>query len=142
MTRFNVDFEKHIVSGIGIKTEAGKKKRVPISDILMPFLERRCKSTLKYLFTTEKGYQMTYSYFVNKVYKPCLKALEIEYKPPKAGRHFFATISNQVGVNDRARIEMLGHATVDITNEHYTHIQDTFIQSEYAKIDDVFKNLR
>ena len=80
-------------------------------------------------------------FFIRNIYKPCLKALKIDYKPPKSGRHFFATISNQQGLNSKAITDMIGHTNIEFTKNQYTHTEDSFLKDEYEKIVVVFRNL-
>ena len=141
ITKFNVDLKNRMVFNIGIKTEKGKAKRIPISNILLPYFEKRYNSANNYLFGYSDGTQMTYLTFISKIYKPCLKSLKIKYKPPKSGRHFFATISNQQGLNSKAITDMIGHTNINFTKDRYTHTEDVFLKNEYSKIDEVFKNL-
>ena len=141
ITKFNVDLKNRMVFNIGIKTEKGKAKRIPISNILFPYFEQRYNDTTNYLFGHSNGSKMDYATFIRNIYKPCLKALKIDYKPPKSGRHFFATISNQQGLNSKAITDMIGHTNIEFTKNKYTHTEDSFLKNEYEKIDEVFKNL-
>lgn len=135
ISKFNINFNNNIISGIGIKTEAGFNKRIPISKFLKNSLRERYNLTDNYLFAKPNGTQMDYRYFLEHIYKPCLKELNIPYKPPKSGRHFFATITNQENVNKKARTKILGHTNADFTNAVYTHTEDNFLQNEFKKVD-------
>lgn len=141
ITKFNLDFKNNMISGIGIKTQAGKNKKIPISKILLPYLKQRYNSTDDYLYKHPKGSKMDYFYFLDYIYKPCLKELQIPYKSPKAGRHFFATITKQEQVNDKARKTMIGHTNAAFTDERYTHTMNKFLQTEYNKIEQHFINI-
>ena len=141
ITKFNVDFKSNMISGVGIKTDAGKNKKIPISRILRQSLKERCDNTDNFLYKNPKGTKMSYSYFLEKIYKPCLEALEIPYKSPKAGRHFFATITKQEKVNDKARKTMAGHTKSEFTDERYTHPTNKFLQDEYNKVERRFMNI-
>lgn len=141
ISKFNIDFDRNIITGIGIKTKAGKKKRVPISKIILPYIKERYNHVENYLFTKPNGSQMDYFHFLDYVYKPCLKELKIPYKSPKACRHFWATISKQQEVNDKVRKSVLGHTRSEFTDERYTHVQDEFNKSECEKVDDFLLKL-
>lgn len=141
ITKFSVDFKNKIISGIGIKTEAGFNKRIPISKFLEPILINRYNKADTYLFAKPNGLKMNYQYFLNHVYKPCLKELDIPYKSPKSTRHFFATFTNELNLNKKARTSILGHTNVNFTDETYTHTEDNFLKKEYNKVDTMLSDL-
>lgn len=130
-----VDLKNNIISGVGIKTDAGKKKIIPISNFLKPILVKRYKETDMYLFPKPNGEKMDYQYFLNHIYKPCLKELDIPYKSPKSTRHFLATFTNEANVNKKARTGILGHTNVNFTDTVYTHTETDFLKKEYGKVD-------
>lgn len=142
ITKFNVDFEKNMLTGIGIKTDAGRNKRVPISHVLIPYFKKRCAEAEEYLFINpKKNKKMDYNYFYENIYKPTIAKLGIEYKPPKSGRHGLSTLANQEGLNDKAITTMIGHTNIEFTKKTYMHTKDEFLSKEYEKIDHVFEGL-
>lgn len=141
INKFNVDFENRIISGIGIKTDAGKSKRVPISKYLIPILKQRYDKADTYLFAKQNGEKMNYQYFMDNVYRKAIADIGIKYKSPKACRHFFATITNELNLNDKARIKIMGHSSISMTNNVYTHTEDRFLKNEFEKIDNRFDTI-
>ena len=141
ITKFNVDFNNNIISGIGIKTNAGLNKEIPISKFLKPILINRYNKADTFLFAKPNGLKMDYQYFLNHIYKPCLKELNIPYKSPKSTRHFLATFTNEVNVNKKARTGILGHTNVEFTDRTYTHNQKDFLNKEYNKVDNKLERL-
>lgn len=140
---FNLDFQKNIIHSIGVKTTAGKRKRIPISPIIKPYLLKRCKESENYLFLNKKQNQMDYHYFLYNVYKPCLKSINLKYKSPKACRHFWATVTKEKKVDGKVRTNVLGHTNEEFTNTIYTHLQDEFNKKECKKIDDyIYETLK
>ena len=63
------------------------------------------------------------------------------YKSPKAGRHFFATITKQEQVKDKARETIIGHTNTAFEDKRYTHTMNNFLQTEYNKIEKHFINI-
>lgn len=141
ITKFNVDFENRIITGIGIKTDAGKSKRVPISKYLIPILKERYEKADTYLFAKKNNEKMNYQYFMDNVYRKAIEKIGVKYKSPKACRHFFATITNELNLNDKARIKIMGHSNVNMTNNVYTHTEDRFLKNEFEKIDNRFDSI-
>lgn len=141
ISKFNIDFENRIITGIGIKTDAGKNKRVPISKFLIPILKNRFNNSDTYLFAKTNGEKMNYQYFMDNVYRKAIEKIGVKYKSPKACRHFFATITNELNLNEKARIKIMGHSNVNMTNNVYTHTEDRFLKSEFEKIDNRFDSI-
>ncbi len=136
-----VDFDNNIITGVGIKTKAGIEKIIPISKYLKPVLKKRYDKTDKYLFPKRNGEKMNYQYFIRNIYKPCLKEMNIPYKSPKSTRHFFATYTNELNLNKKARTMILGHTNVEFTDKTYTHTETDFLIEEYNKIDSNLDNI-
>ena len=137
LSRFTVDLNKRIISGVGVKTNAGKQKRIPIVEPIYPFVELRWYNSKDFFFVDEDGNQMKYTYFRTHVYIPALEAMGIPYKSPKACRHTFANITHQK-LDDRTRQEIIGHSNIKITNDIYTDIED---QKLVSSLDGAIKSL-
>lgn len=131
----NIDIKNNFIINAGIKTNAGKYKCVPIPNIIKSQIYKRYNNTNNYIFPNKTGNAISYSYFLNKIYKPILETLNIKYKSPKAGRHFFATISKIEKVDNKARETMIGHTDSNFTDERYTHTNFEFLKTEYEKIE-------
>jgi len=56
-------------------------------------------------------------------------------------RHSAATILFAAGVNPKVIQELLGHSTISITLEVYSHVLPSMQQEAAGKMDDIFKNL-
>lgn len=128
-----VDLEHRLIRHVGVKTAAGKYKRVPISDIIYSYLKKKCEATDNFLFNTE-GQRMTYNHFLEYVYKPALFAVNIPYKSPKACRHTFANITLGL-LNDKTRKSIIGHTDISLTNDVYTDLEDHKLWKEFNKVE-------
>lgn len=74
---------------------------------------------------TQSSYNCAYKH-LNRLYdkqfaKKTLIELNIKYHTPHECRHTLASLLNNVGANITASKRILGHASNDITEKHYTH---------------------
>lgn len=134
LSRFTVDLDNRIIRNVGVKTAAGKQKRVPIANIIFPFIKKRYENAENYFFVGLDGKQMTYRHFLDYIYRPTLRAMDIEYKSPKACRHTFANLTLNL-LDDKTRIEIMGHSDIRTTNNVYTDIEDQKLVDSFGKVE-------
>lgn len=139
ITRDNVDMEKRIIHDVGVKSEKGKIKRVPISDSVFEYVEARLEKSY-YLLQNTKGKPVSYSYFRKHVYTPALEAMGLPYKPPKSCRHTFANLTHG-RLSEKARTSIIGHTDSKMTDEYYTDLEDMVLRDEYKAIDQFLTKL-
>ena len=125
----NVDLEARIMVG-GLKTAAGKDRRVPIHKDLLPFLESMMETGGEYLLSwqdkrgTWKKY--VYSTFIKGTWAPLMESLGFSVYTPHYCRHTCATMLREANVAEDIRKLILGHKNEDIT-DRYTHHPDSML---------------
>lgn len=128
-----VDLNSRIMIG-GKKTAAGKDRRVPIHQCILPFIEKRMQTDGDWLFPHKKKLNnhlqgQTFS----KNFDILMQKLGLEAYTPHYLRHTFATITKQAGIDDDIRKLILGHSNQDIT-ELYTHYSDEMLVEAIDKL--------
>lgn len=124
----NVDLEARIMIG-GLKTEAGKNRRVPLHRCIMPFMERLMQTEGEYLIMRyENGNpkRVLHGYFMQHYWTPFTESLGISQYTPHYARHTLATMMREAKVEEDIRKLILGHKNGDITNR-YTHHPDSML---------------
>ena len=125
----NVDLQARIMVG-GLKTAAGKDRRVPIHKSILPFVKQMMQTDGEYLVMTQpkrgKAKKYTYSYFLESVWTPLMKRLSFTEYTPHYARHTCATMMREVNVAEDIRKLILGHRNDDIT-DRYTHHPDSML---------------
>lgn len=121
----DVDLENNIITG-GLKTDAGKNRRVPIHPLVKDLIEKRYNEAIKlnseYLFNdinSQTGTNMTY----DKYRKRFLKVMQkhnINHSPHEC-RHTFITIAKSNKMDEYVLKLIVGHEIEDITEKVYTH---------------------
>lgn len=114
----------------GIKTEAGRRRIVPVSPIIQPYIDRLLQSDSEWIFPNRHGEQMTVPNFRNEYFYPCLEILGIQKKPepngeppqytPYSCRHTFFTLLGRVPGQDKVKAELGGHTSYEMS-KHYQH---------------------
>jgi integrase len=115
----NISIEERYMVG-GIKTDEGKKRKIPIHRSQIPFLKKQMKDKKKYLFEY-KGKKMKYLYFREHYWDNILAELKMEYTPHDA-RHTFVTNMRKAGVDLLVVQKIVGHIPKSTTEKVYTHI--------------------
>lgn len=131
----NVNLTTRIMVG-GLKTAAGKDRRIPIHKSILPFVERLMQTEGDYLLSRDlKGKQqkMTYPYFTRVHWAPLMERLGMSQYTPHYGRHTCATMLREAGVEEDLRKLILGHANGDIT-DRYTHHPDYMLIEAIDKL--------
>lgn len=102
------------------KTEAGRNRIIPLHKQTLPFWIEFLAENNKFIACDEHGIHLNYSKFRTKFDKTLIE-LNIKYHTPHECRHTLASLLNNVGANITASKRILGHASNDITEKHYTH---------------------
>jgi len=118
----NIDMENCTMTG-GIKTDAGKKRIVPIhsgiKDIFMRYYNESNKFYLKSDF--KENYHMSKPTYYG-IFKNVLKECGIMDKhTPHDCRHTFTSLLDTAGANDVCIDRLVGHASKTLTKRTYTH---------------------
>lgn len=131
----NVDLTARIMVG-GLKTDAGKDRRIPIHKCILPFVERLMQTDGEYLvmrYDKGKPQKMGYARFNGYHWTPLMERLGMKDYTPHYGRHTCATMLREAGVEEDLRKLILGHANGDIT-DRYTHHPDYMIVEAIDKL--------
>ena len=134
MKKENVNLSARIMVG-GLKTDAGKDRRIPIHKCIIPFVERLMQTDGDYLimqYSSGKPKKMSYPYFTRTTWAPLMERLGMNYTP-HYGRHTCATMLREAGVEEDLRKLILGHANGDIT-DRYTHHPDYMLIEAIDKV--------
>ena len=98
---------------------------------------------------TEHQFQVSLDWIENSINKERLeiaKKTKTEYEPiphfyPHALRHTFATRCFEAGVEPKVVQGYLGHYSISITLDLYTHVTDDKAKVEMNKLENLFKNI-
>lgn len=137
MEKANVDLDSRIMVG-GLKTDAGRNRRIPIHRCILPFVERLMEMPGELLVTrihAGKPQGMSHSNFLNAYWNPLMKRLNLDVYTPHYGRHTCATMLREAGVEEDIRKLILGHKSTDIT-DRYTHHTDKMLIDAIDSIPD------
>lgn len=118
-TKFTVDIKNLIMTG-GNKTEAGKKKVIPIHSKIKEYVEYWYNQEGSYLIS-RNGQKISVNYYRKYLYYPALKKAKIRSLSPHSTRHTFASLLNRAGVDKTYQQKLIGHANYSTTANIYTH---------------------
>ncbi|MDD4689413.1 MAG: tyrosine-type recombinase/integrase [Eubacteriales bacterium] len=126
------------------KTETSKRL-IPIVDSLIPLLKKRKKLIKKseihnpynLVFPSDSGGYIDPGNYNRKFYK-IIDKLGIPKANPHSLRHSFATRALEAGVDLKTTQELLGHSSIDITANLYTHALIDHKREEVKKLNTVF----
>ena len=102
------------------KTEAGRNRIIPLHKQTLPFWIELLAENNKYVATDSNGVQLNYSRFRSRFDKTLVE-LKIKRHTPHECRHTLASLLNNAEANPTAIKRILGHASSNITEKHYTH---------------------
>lgn len=131
----DVDLDARIMVG-GLKTDAGKNRRIPIHNSILPFVQRLMQTDGEYLvmrYDDGKAKKMTYYQLTRSVWDPVMEKLGLKGYTPHYGRHTCATMLREANIEEDIRKLILGHASGDIT-DRYTHHPDYMLVEAIDKI--------
>lgn len=112
----NVDLEKRVIVG-GLKTEAGKDRKIPIHKEILPIIEKLLSENNTYLISSENGKKVNYTNYLTRVWN---QDEVLKKYTPHYTRHTFISQSVKCKI-DKVKIQkIVGHSAKDVT-DHYTH---------------------
>ena len=114
----------------GIKTDAGRNRRVVVPKQILPIIiERLNAEGTEYLFpqycyrihTTEfvRFKKMTTRYYNESAFKPLMNKLGIKNRVPYSARHSYADKLKHASGDDRDKAALIGHTNYDFTRKQY-----------------------
>ena len=99
---------------------------------------QRLKTQTEWVFPTTKGTCVNYSDLFKTSYKPLLEREGLPSIPfHSATRHTCATLLLSEGVHPKLVQEMLGHATISITLDLYSHVTPMMQERTAEAMDEV-----
>ena len=113
----------------GVKTDAGRRRVVPVSPVIQPYIDQLLQSDSDFIFPNRHGEQMNPANFRNDYFYQCLENLGIQKKPepfetprytPYSCRHTFFTMMGRVAGEDKIKAELGGHTSYEMS-KHYQH---------------------
>lgn len=130
LTVDNIDLEKMFFHNFGVKTEAGKKRIVPIHEKLQPLITQMVSES------AEKGVSWLFADGNEQIHR---RSLDRRFKARFPNhtthdcRHTFATNAYACRMNAVIVKLILGHTVNDITLGTYTHILPEDLRQEMEK---------
>lgn len=112
--------EEYIVCGV--KTESGRKRKIPIHSIIKPYY----KNVIRYL--SDKPYDS-----VNYVFKKQMRKYSMNHTLHDT-RYTFATLGKECNMKPSAVKKIMGHKMRDLTDDIYTHESIEYLKNEIEKI--------
>ena len=116
-------------NGLGRRVDLSKDLIPPLKDLLVV---RQAETALRktrrnpWLFTTAQGEIIRSNNFRDRIWKPLLKQAGVGYRNVHTTRHTFATRMIMAGANLVYVQKQLGHSSIKITVDLYTHwIEET-----------------
>jgi integrase len=118
----HVDLDKRLIYAPGSKTEAGKDRIVVIPQDLVPIYNKMMQSPGEYLCSSPKGQRYDAKNFRNRRFYPFLDqhGLNPDGKiTPNSSRHTYAWLCVKCELNQKATMDLIGHAKFSTTAEIY-----------------------
>ena len=126
----DIDFSNSTILVLG---KQNKERLLPLtSDILSKIKKLNTSNKSQFLFTTEKGKQISAKQVYRLVNKYLSMVTSLDKKSPHILRHTFATHMLNNGADIMAIKDLLGHSSLSST-QVYTHLQPEKIKKIYEK---------
>ena len=106
----------------GVKTSAGKNRKIPIHSFIAPFIDE----VLDYL--DKRNYSV-----IRKAFKNHMATLDMDHTMHDA-RNTFSTLAKESGIPLYDIKKMFGHRTGDLTEDVYTHESLEYFKTQIEKI--------
>jgi integrase len=155
MTRvknFNPDIKAKTVLSIGTTKTASSNRIIPLLDEVVAVLKahkaRQAAERLKVgnmyqdkdlVFCTEIGTPLEPGR-INKIFNQVLETTGIEHCTPHTLRHSFATRGLENGIELKVMQELLGHASIIMTANTYSHVLDDKKREAIGKLKKVYNS--
>ena len=122
-----------MIVNFGIKTEAGKNRKMFIYSKIRAILQDLCiDSQSGYLVEIDGN--LLYDQQFYKLYYDALDKAGVKKKISYSCRYTFATIAHYSGVSDKALQKLMGHTDFSITANSYIQFDDDYIYKKLQKI--------
>lgn len=122
------------------KTETSKRI-IPIVDCLIPLLKKQKEKSygneMNLVFPSDAGGYIDSGNYNRKFYK-VIKRAGLPKANPHSLRHSFATRALEAGIDLKTTQELLGHSSIDVTANLYTHALMEHKKKEIQKLKTVF----
>lgn len=119
MEKEDVHIQERYMVG-GLKTEAGKKRVIPIHHRILPLIEKCMKESKSHtLFTNNYGTELKYSSFIRHHWPNIIELVGNDHTVHDT-RHTFITNMDKVGANKVALQRIVGHKGASVT-DRYIH---------------------
>lgn len=131
----NINIKEQYMIG-GMKTKAGTNRIIPICDRILPLVKARYNEGRKYLISNKFGNHYTYGVFYDS-FNTTIKRLGMKHNPHDC-RHTFASLADNVQMNEVCLKKIMGHSIQDITKGVYTDKTPAELLAEVQKLNDLF----
>lgn len=118
----DINFEKNVIEVKGTKTK-GSKRYILISEKLKNLLQN----------DFEEIFSISHNN-IGKIFKKFVDGLGLVGITIHSLRHTFSTNLYYLGVPDKQRQALLGHASIIMTNDIYTHLDPTITREDIIKL--------
>lgn len=137
LKKSDIDWDKLTMTG-GMKTDAGERRTIPIHssivDLVRYYYELSSGEMLFYDYDQPKPRKMTYDKYRGRFNKAMAYHGWGCYTP-SCPRHTFASMAQDVKIEEYAKKLIMGHEIEDVTLKHYTHIDiQKYLKEEIEKI--------
>lgn len=134
LTRFNIDLDRQLITGGGIKTDAGKSRVIPIHPKLMPIIKKWYDKGGEKLICDNQGKAIKINRYRNSMYYPVLKELGLPKLTPHCCRHTFGSIMAEAGVDTISIQQIIGHSDYNTTANIYTKLDTETLKKAINKL--------
>lgn len=132
----NIHLDESYMIG-GNKTDAGKKRIIPIFEELKPIIAERINTNKKYLCEKNKNKKILYLSFRNIRWDKAMNKYKMEHLPHDT-KHTLASLMDNQNIKPIIKKLILGHSLKDMTERVYTHKDKDEILREYKKMGKYF----
>lgn len=145
----NVHLADRYIIG-GMKSDAGRKRVVPIHEAIVPLIENRLARGHRYLIANKYGNAYTRAVYQTSNWDVCMNRLGLHHTPHD-GRYTFSALADSAGMNETCRKLIMGHALAneagtafktggrsDVTRDVYTEKTIPELVQEVNKLPTAF----
>lgn len=111
--------DRYLVAGL--KTDAGRDRKVPIHTALIPYITKALAENKMYLFE-QKGKHIAYARYRATIWDAVMARYRLSYTPHDT-RHTFITKMQKLNVPKICIQLIVGHKALNVTDSVYTHYQ-------------------
>lgn len=94
------------------------------------------------VFTGPRGGLVKYKNFMPRYYYPMLERAGLPRRPFHSLRHTYATLMLPTGINPKIVSEAMGHASVSITLDLYSHVLPTMQSEAVSRLNSLFEEAK